>query len=416
MKLLQGHLVGFADDGNFFEHRRGVLAVADGRIQDMGELAELRARYPDAVLTDHGDAWIMPGFVDAHVHYPQLGVIASHGRELLEWLTDYTFPEEARFADADYAEAQAEAFWDELVRNGTTSAAVFSTVHACSADALFRSAHRRGHRVMTGKVMMDRHCPADLADTAQSAYDDSEALIRRWHGQGRLDYALTPRFAPTSSPAQLVACAALWDAYPDVAMQTHLSENKDEIAWVGRLFPDAPDYLGVYENAGLLRPRSLFGHAIHLLPRERDAARAVGAGLVHCPTSNLFLGSGLFEFQQLLDAGQRIALATDVGGGTSFSMLATMKAAYQVSAMAGRALEIEPLWYSATLGAARALGWNQVANIEVGFEADLIVIDPAQTQVLNQRVRRASSLREALFATAILGDDRHVVRTYVAGA
>lgn len=414
MKLIQGHLVGFDDDRQFTSHRRGVVAIEGGRIVALGDLARLRADYPDAPLTDHGDAWVLPGFVDAHVHYPQLGVIASHGRELLEWLTDYTFPEEMRFHDPAYARVQADAFWDELTRNGTTSAAVFSTVHPVSADALFASAQARGHRVMTGKVMMDRHCPPALADTAQSAYDDSEALIRRWHGVDRLDYALTPRFAPTSTPEQLAACTALWDCYPDVALQTHLSENRAEIEWVKQLFPGSPDYVGVYEDAGLVRARSLFGHAIHLNERERAVLKDAGAALVHCPTSNLFLGSGLFEFQALLDAGQSIALATDVGGGTSFSMLATMKAAYQVSAMAGRALDIEPLWYSATLGAARSLGWANVGNVAVGFEADLVVIDPTQSQVLAQRVARADSLREALFATAILADDRHVVQTYLA--
>lgn len=396
--------------------RRGGVVLERGQILATGSSSELRAQYPDATVHDYPGCFVMPGFIDAHVHYPQLGVIASFGRQLLDWLNDYTFPEEARFSDPDYCSNQAEVFVDHLLANGTTSAAVFSTVHPQSADELFKQAHLRGMRLMTGKVMMDRNCPEGLRDSAQSSYDDSRQLIKDWHGQGRLEYALTPRFAPTSTPEQLAVCQALWNESPTLALQTHLSENLDEIEWVRSLFPEAPDYLGVYEQFDLIRPRSLLGHAIHLTPREQASVLERGASLVHCPTSNLFLGSGLFDFQRLGQQGHHIALATDVGGGTSMSMLATMKAAYQVSVLKGAGIDIQALWYAATLGAARALGWRKIGNLMPGFEADLVVLDPSAHALLAQRVKRSETLDEAMFAMAILGDDRCVAATYVGGA
>ena len=415
MRLVCGHLVYFDDQNRLVDITRGAIAFEAGKIVDRGDASELTSRYPDASVDDHGQSWILPGFIDAHVHYPQLGVIASYGRQLLDWLNDYTFPEEAKFADQAYSARQSELFIDQMLGNGTTSAAVFATVHSHSADALFSAAQAKNIRLMTGKVMMDRHAPPSLCDTAQSSYDDSECLIKRWHGLGRLEYAITPRFAPTSTPSQLDVCRALWDAQPSLALQTHLSENPDEIEWVKSLFPNAPDYLGVYQHYDLVRPRTLLGHAIHLTDREIDCAREHQATLVHCPTSNLFLGSGLFEFESLAEQGQQIALASDVGGGTSLSMFATMKAAYQVSALSRRPVPIQSLWYAATLGAARSLGWDAVGNLAVGMEADAIVVNPSVHPMLAQRLDRSQSLYEALFAMAILGDDRIVTSTYISG-
>ena len=415
MKLLLGHCIGFDDQDQLTDTARGGLLIDQGVIQAMGDGAELVRRYPQAQVVDHGSSYLMPGFVDAHVHYPQLPVIASHGEQLLEWLERYTFPEESKYGDLDYACAQAEQFLDLTLAYGTTSAAVFSTVHATSAEALFQAAGRRNLRLATGKVLMDRNCPESLRDDPVSGYQESERLIRSFHGQGRLEYAITPRFAPTSSAEQLAACAALWDAYPDVLLQTHLSENADEIRWVSELFPASPDYLGVYEQFDLVRPRALFGHAIHLSAREADSLRERGGVLVHCPTSNLFLGSGLFEFQAHARAGQRLALASDVGGGSALSMWSTMLGAYQVSAMLGQALDAQQLLYASTLGGARSLGWDCVGNLAVGYEADILVIDPHATALASQRIEHSTSLEEALFALIVLADDRHVSDVYVAG-
>lgn len=415
MKLLLGHWIGFAADQQLIDSAKGGILVDDGVILAVGQGDELTIQFPDAQIIDHGDKFLMPGFVDAHVHYPQLPIIASHGEQLLEWLERYTFPEESKYGDLDYAQAQAGQFLDLSLAAGTTSSCVFSTVHAESAQALFSQAQRRSLRLATGKVLMDRNCPEALQDTAVSGFEDSERLIREFHGVDRLEYAITPRFAPTSSPEQLASCAALWDAYPDVLLQTHLSENLDEIRWVSELFPSAPDYLGVYEQFDLVRSRALFGHAIHLTAREADSARERGAALVHCPTSNLFLGSGLFEFQTMADAGQNLALASDVGGGTALSMWATMRAAYQVSALAGRPLNVAQLLYAATLGGAQSVGWNRVGNLAPGYEADILVVDPSASALSKQRLDRCSTLHEALFALIILADERHVEAVYVAG-
>jgi guanine deaminase len=393
---------------------RGAVLIRDGRIAATGPAEALRAAHPQEPLTDLGAALLMAGFVDAHAHYPQTRIIASWGRRLIDWLNGYTFPEELRFADPAYAATVAEEYLDLILANGTTTACVYCTIHPGSVDAIFRAAAARGLRIAAGKVMMDRNAPEGLRDTAQSGYDRSKELIARWHGAGRLTYAVTPRFAPTSSPEQLEAAGVLWREHPDCLMQTHLSEQPEEIAWVKALYPDEADYLAVYERFGLTGPGAVMGHAIHLTGRERDALGESGTGIAHCPTSNSFIGSGLF------DAGLAetvpVGLATDVGGGSSFSMLRTMAAAYEIGQLRGRALHPFQLLWLATQGAADTLRMGgRIGNLEAGREADLVALDLAATPVIAQRAARAESLRDLLFPTIMLGDDRSVAGVWVAG-
>ncbi len=420
--ILRGRLLRFAGDP--FEvggdaalvwEEDGALAMRDGLIAGVGPAERVLAAHPGAPVERLGDRLIAPGFVDCHVHYPQTGVIASWGKQLVDWLNTYTFPEEARFADPDYARAAARAFFDETLRNGTTTACSFCTIHPESVDAFFEEAARRGLRALGGKVMMDRNAPAGLRDTAQSAHDDSKALIARWHGRGRAAYAITPRFAPTSSEAQLEAAGALWAEHPDCPMQTHLSETHAEIRWVAELFPGCRDYLDVYERHGLLGPRAIFGHAIHLSGRERARLAEAGAAVAHCPTSNRFLGSGECDVAGLAAAGVRVGLATDVGGGSSFSMFRTMKAAYEIAQRRGDALTPAHLWWLATAGAARALGiGDRIGNLAPGLEADAVVLDLASTPLIAQRLARAETVAEMLFAQIVLADDR-AVRSTISG-
>ncbi len=421
-RLLVGQVLSFAGDP-FAEGpvaarhlTQGAVLVQDGRIAALGDAAALKAAHPGAEVHDYGDALISAGFVDAHIHYPQTGIIASWGKRLIDWLNTYTFPEEARFGDAAHACAVAETCLDLMLAHGTTTVCSYATIHPESVDAFFAAALARGMRAFAGKTCMDRNAPDDLRDTAQAAYDDSKALIARWQGVGRLEYVITPRFAPTSTPAQLSALGALWAEHPDLLMQTHLSEQVEEIAWVQSLFPQARDYLDVYEAHGLLGPGAVFGHGIHLSARERARLREVGAALVHCPTSNAFIGSGLFDLAGLKGEGQRVGLATDIGGGSSFSMLRTMAAAYEVAQLRGVAVHPAQLWWLATAGSASALGLGgQVGNLAEGMEADLVVIDLASTPAIGQRAARAGDLWEALFPTIMMGDERAVVETWVAG-
>ncbi|MGQ0655512.1 MAG: guanine deaminase [Betaproteobacteria bacterium] len=419
---LRGELVSFEDDPRRSPHALchyadGLLVVRGGRIAEVGDAAALLPRLaPGFPLEDHRGRLILPGFVDSHVHYPQAGVIASHGERLLGWLERYTFPAERAFADAEVAREAAEFFLDELLRNGTTSAAVFCTVHAASAEALFGAAHARRMRMAAGKVLMDRNCPEYLRDTAQSGYDESKALIGRWHGEDRLAYAVTPRFAPTSTEAQLESAGALLREHPGVLMQTHLAENREEVAWVRELFPSARSYTDVYHRFGLLRPGAVLAHGIWLEDAERACLAESGAAIAFCPSSNLFIGSGLFPYRTTQAAGVRIGLGTDVGGGTSFSMLQTMQDAYKVTQLAGERFDALDGYYLATLGAARALGMdNAVGSLAPGREADLVVLDPAATPLLARRTARAETLEEKLFALMMLGDDRAVAATYVLG-
>ncbi|MDR5654448.1 guanine deaminase [Ruixingdingia sedimenti] len=421
-ELLVGQVLRFAGDpmvegpGAARHDARGAVLVAGGRIAAVGDPAALRAAHPRARVTDYGDALISAGFVDAHVHYPQTAIIASWGKRLIDWLNLYTFPEEMRFADPAYAAAVAERFFDLMLAQGTTTVCSYCTIHPESVDAFFTAAQARGLRALAGKTCMDRNAPEGLRDTAQSAHDDSARLLAKWHGVDRLSYVFTPRFSPTSSPEQLEALGALWAAHPDCLMQTHLSEQMDEIAWVRGLYPQARDYLDTYESFGLLGPNAVYGHAIHLEPRERDRLREAGAALVHCPTSNSFIGSGLFDMAGLVAEGQRVGLATDIGGGSSFSMLRTMAAAYEVAQLRGHALHPAQLWWLATQGAARALRLDdRIGNIAPGMEADLVVVDLASTPVIAQAAARAGDLWQALFPTIMMGDDRAIRAVWAGG-
>ena len=365
---------------------------------------------------DHTGRLILPGFVDCHVHCPQLDIIAADGSRLLEWLERHAYPEEMKFADRAHAAAVAAAFLDELLRRGTTTALVFATVHPQSVDALFEAARARNMRLIAGKVLMDRNCPAALTDDAATGYSDSRRLIERWHGVGRLGYAITPRFAITSSDAQLEAAGRLAAEFPDVWIHTHLAENADEIAEVARLFPERRGYLDVYRHHGLLRERAVFAHCLHLDRPELDALAAGHGAAAFCPTSNLFLGSGLFDLRAATAAGVRVGLATDVGGGTSLSMLTTIGEAYKVLKLRDQPLPAARAVYLATLGAARALGLgDRIGSFEPGKEADFVVLDPAATPLTARRTAGAASIAELIFALAYLGDDRHVAATYVAG-
>ncbi len=404
-------------DGDRLEHiDDALLVVQDGRVLDAGPAADLLPRHAHVPCTALAGRTIAPGFVDLHVHYPQLDVIASPAEGLLPWLERYTLPAEARFGDPAHARAVAAVFLDELLRNGVTTAMVYCTSHADSVDAFFETAAARRLRMVAGKSLMDRHCPDALRDDTESSLADCERLIRRWHGVDRLGYALTPRYAPACTPRQMAGAAALADAYPGVWVQTHVAENRDEIAWARALFPQARSYLDVYERAGLLRPRSVYAHCIHLDDEDRARMVACGAAAAVCPTSNLFLGSGLFDFAAAHAAGMAYGLASDVGGGTSFSPFRTMLAAYEVARLSGVNLSPEALWFRHTLGAARAVGLDaQVGNLAPGMEADFVVLDPRATPLLARRTSIASTLAEWLFALIVLGDDRAVAGCHVLG-
>lgn len=392
------------------------IALNGAQIAALGSKAALLARYPGAQVTSYGDHLIVPGFVDAHVHYPQTAMIASWGKRLIDWLNTYTFPEEMRFADPSYAAEIAARYLDLALAHGTTAMASYATINPASVDALFEAAQARGMAVITGKTCMDRNAPEGLRDTAQSAYDESKTLLTRWHGAGRARYAITPRFSPTSTPEQLEALGALWAEHPDCLMQTHLSEQTDEIAWVRELFPDARDYLDTYEQFGLLGANGLYGHAIHMEPRELDRLIEVGAKVAHCPTSNTFIGSGLCDVQGLMQRGVTVGLATDTGGGSSFSMLRTMAAAYEVAQLRGTALHPAHLLWLASEGAAQSIGrGGEIGTLTPGAAADLVVLDLASTPAIAQRYAEADTLWEAIFPTIMLGDDRAVDAVWVAG-
>ncbi|MGO4851278.1 guanine deaminase [Phaeovulum sp. W22_SRMD_FR3] len=395
---------------------RGGVLVEGGKIRATGAADDLRAAHPEARVHDYGQALISAGFVDAHVHFPQTAIIASWGKRLIDWLNSYTFPEETRFADPAYAAEIAGRYFDLALAHGTTSMCSYATIHPASVDAFFGEAQRRGLRAFAGRTCMDRNAPDGLRDTAQTAYDESRALLTKWHGVDRLSYVITPRFSPTSTPEQLSALGALWAENPSCLMQTHLSEQTDEIAWVKGLYPAARDYLDTYEMHGLLGTNGVYGHAIHLEPREKDRLREVGAALVHCPTSNTFIGSGIFDMAGLKAAGQVVGLATDTGGGSSFSMLRTMAAAYELGQLNGAALHPAQLWWLATQGSAQALRVaDRIGNLAPGMEADIVVIDLASTPVIAQRAARAEDIWEAIFPTIMMGDDRAVAAVWIGG-
>ena len=427
-RLVRGQLLHFlADPGmgddpaawQFFDD--GGLWIRDGRIQAAGPWAALTAALPpgvgeSATVHDYRGHLVLPGFVDCHLHYPQAGVIASYGRQLLDWLNDYVFPAEARFADASEAERSAAFVVDRLIAHGTTTASVFATVHPHSVDAFFAAAEARGLRMLCGKVLMDRNCPPDLRDTAAGGMADSLRLIERWHGRGRLRYSLTPRFAPTSSPEQLRLCGELLASQPGLHLQTHLAENPCELDWVKQLFPTRGSYLDVYQHYGLAGPRSLHAHCIHLDAAERRSLAAGGAAAAFCPGSNLFLGSGFFNLDASREAGLRVGLATDIGAGTGFSLLRSLAQAYEVGQALGAPLPALRGFYLATLGGARALYLDDcIGSFQPGREADFIALDWAATPELAWRMERCQTLAERLFALMMLGDERCVVATHVMG-
>ena len=427
-RLVRGQLLHFlADPGmgddpaawQFFDD--GGLWIRDGRIQAAGPWAAITAALPPGVreaatFHDYRGHLVLPGFVDCHLHYPQAGVIASYGRQLLDWLNDYVFPAEARFADASEAERTAAFVVDRLLAHGTTTASVFATVHPHSVDAFFAAAEARGLRMLCGKVLMDRNCPPDLRDTAAGGMADSLRLIERWHGRGRLRYSLTPRFAPTSSPEQLRLCGELLASQPGLHLQTHLAENPCELDWVKQLFPTRGSYLDVYQHYGLAGPRSLHAHCIHLDAAERRSLAAGGAAAAFCPGSNLFLGSGFFNLDASREAGLRVGLATDIGAGTGFSLLRALAQAYEVGQALGAPLPALRGFYLATLGGARALYLDDcIGSFQPGREADFIALDWAATPELAWRMERCQTLAERLFALMMLGDERCVVATHVMG-
>lgn len=395
----------------------GLLVVADGKVVGRGPFTKVRALFPEVPVESLAGKLICPGFIDSHVHYPQLGVMASYGHQLLDWLQAYTFPREAEFADSAFADVQARHFVRELLRHGTTTALTLCTVHPGSVDALAAAALDVDMRLLLGKVLMDCNAPPELLDTPERAYDETTALIERWHRRGRLAYAITPRFAGTSSRQQLAVAGTLRREHPSVYVHTHLAENRAEVAWMRQLFPERAHYTDIYSHYGLLGPRTVLAHGIHLGHTELRLLADTQSVIAFCPTSNLFLGSGLFPFARVRQYGVSVALATDVGAGTSLSQLRTLAEAYKVLQLQQTALTAHLGWYLATLGNARALSLeDHVGSFESGRDADFIVIDWAESSALAERVRAARSFEEVLFATMMLGDERCIFRTYVAGA
>jgi guanine deaminase len=423
LRALRGRLLWFVDDpGSVGEaaHRYvedGLLVIENGLIRAAGEASALLPTLPPgAEVVDHRPHLVMPGFIDAHIHMPQTQVVASYGAQLMDWLNTYTFVEEQKLGQQGHAEKLSAFLLDELLASGTTTAAVYCSVHLQSAEAFFTESERRNTRMIAGKVMMDRNAPEALTDTAESGYADSRALIRRWHGRGRQLYAITPRFVVTSTPDQLAAAGELVAEFRDCHVQTHINENRGEIALARELYPDSEDYAGIYADYGLLGPRSLMGHCIHMTKREWRAFAEAGAVAVFCPTSNLFLGSGLFDWARAKREGVRVAVATDIGGGTSYSMLRTMAEAYKVLQLQSQSLSAFAALHAITRGNAVALGLDHlIGSFEPGREADLVVLDSGATRAMAHRMETARDLAEELFILVTLGDERNVRATYVMG-
>lgn len=426
MRAYRAAILRFADDQSPVYEADGLLVVgpdAQGRrvVRAVGDHDTLIGNYPGVSVEDLRGKLIAPGFVDMHVHYPQTDVIGAPAAGLLPWLENYTFPHETRFSDPAHAREVAGFFFDELARHGVTTALTFATSHPASVEAAFEEARARGLRFITGKVLQDRHSPDGVRDETEQSLIDTESLIQRWHGVDRLGYAITPRFAPTSTPAQLRGAGELAAKYGDVWIQSHVAENRDEVRWAAELFPDSRSYLGVYDDFGLLRKRAVYAHCIHLDQADRELMARTGTVAAVSPTSNLFLGSGFFDYAAADAAGMGYGLASDVGGGTSFSPFHTMLAAYCVGreghTKTGLSLTPGQLWWQHTAGAARALGLEGVVgNLQPGNEADFVVLDPQATPLLARKTSQARNLDELLFAMIVLGDDRLVSRTVVAGA
>ncbi len=421
-KILRGRALSFVnephgigDSSSYLYFEDSGVAIADGKIAALDDFDQISRSFSGEII-DYRPYLILPGLIDPHIHYVQMQIIASYAANLLEWLNKYTFVEEQKFADPAHGAKIASAFFDTLIRHGTTSAAAYCSVHSASAEAFFAEAQKRNMAVIGGKCMMDRNCPEALRDTAQTGYDETKALIEKWHANGRCHYAITPRFAITSTAAQMETVKALIGEFPDAYVQTHLAENDEEIAFTKELYPQHRDYLGVYQHYGLLGPKSLFGHAIHLNDREIGAMAETRSVAVSCPTSNLFLGSGLFAHDRLKKAGVPIAVATDIGGGTSFSMLKTLDEFYKVQQLNGNRFDPLSSFYQITLGNARALSLaEKIGTLAAGSDADIVVLDPCATPEMALRHQSVADLGEELFLLQTLGDERAVVETYVAG-
>lgn len=397
----------------------GIIVINDGIITDFGPAHIIQPKLGhDVVVTQYKDSLILPGFIDCHVHYPQTQMIGAFGKQLIDWLNKYTFVAEQEFSDKDHARKVAKLFLRECLRSGTTTASVFCTVDPVSVDAFFEESSKLNMRNIAGKVLMDRNAPEALLDTPQQGYDQTKELINRWHGKGRQLYSVTPRFAPTSSIEQMEMTGAVWAEHPGTYLQTHVSENKGEIEWVKELFPGRSGYVDVYQHYGQLGERAILGHAVHLTEAEFQTLHDTGTAISHCPTSNLFLGSGLFSLEAAVKADRpvRVGLATDLGAGTSFSQLITMNVAYKIAQLDGYSLSAVHAYYLATLGAANALYLDdKIGSIEIGKEADIVVLDKRASSLLDFRMDFVNDLEEELFVLMMLGDDRNAKATYVAG-
>ena len=423
-RAIKGDVLHFLSDPNvtnpaqsyqYFE--KGLLFIEDGLVTDVGFEQDLKKKLTDEFeIVNHSGKLILPGFIDTHIHYAQTDIIASHGKQLLEWLETYTFPKEGQFKDPQYVEQVSEFFLNELLRNGTTTAQVFCTVHPHSADIFFKKSHGKNMRMIAGKVMMDQNAPEYLRDTPQQSYDESLALIHKWHQKDRLLYAITPRFAVTSTEAQLEKAGLLMEVAPNLYMHTHLSENVNEIKLVSELFPWSKNYLDVYDHFGLVTDRSTFAHSIHLSESEYLRMAETGASISFCPTSNLFIGSGLFDLKKVSAQSIAVGIGTDVGGGTSFSIFQTLAEAYKVLQLNGQNLSPLHAFYLATLGGATSLKLDaHIGNFDTGKEADFIVINYSATPLIERRMQFTETLDEKLFALMILGDDRLIDATYILG-
>lgn len=404
-----------ADQVRYIED--GLLITENGKITWFGTWKEGEKHLPNTLKVEHyPEQLIVPGFIDTHIHFPQTEMIGAFGEQLLEWLNTYTFPTEIQFKDRTYADKIAHFFVEELLKNGTTTALVFCTVHPESVDALFQAAERHQMRLIAGKVMMDRHAPDELLDTPEQAYSESKALIEKWHGKGRALYAITPRFAPTSTEEQLQKAGQLKAEYPDVYVHTHLSENKNEISWVKELFPEQKGYLDVYDHYGLTGQRSVFAHCVHLEEHEWDCMHQTDSAIAFCPTSNLFLGSGLFPLKKAWDKQVKVGLGTDIGAGTSFCHLQTLNEAYKVQQLQGEKLSAFESLYLATLGGAKSLDLDdKLGNFNLGKEADFVVLNLKATALQKLRQEHAKNIEDALFALMTIGDDRNIQATYIYG-
>ena len=407
--------VALQDSYQYFED--GLMIIKDGLIESIGEANDLLPMLDDNIdVTHYKSGLMMPGFIDTHVHYPQTEMIASYGEQLLEWLENYTFPFERQFSDLEHGKNVAEFFLSQLLEAGTTTALVFGTVHKASVDAFFTVAQQKKLRMICGKVLMDQNCPDYLSDTAQTGYDDSKALIEKWHNTDRLQYAITPRFAPTCSTEQLNKAGQLLAEHPSVYLHTHLSENKAEIAWVKALFPDSTSYLDVYDKSKLLGRRSVFAHGVHLHDEECQRLGETNSAIAFCPSSNLFLGSGLFNLQQAQKFDVNVGLGSDIGAGTTFSMLSTINEGYKTQQLRQEKLSPFQSLYLATLGGARALDLEgTVGNFTQGAEADFVLLDYHATPLMARRMQHCTTLSEKLFILSMLGDERHVKATHIMG-